>query len=312
MSWVSQKLPNQLTSLPRRNTQNPEFRDIRREGLSQGRQQQPRIWILNTNPSNTSKSPNAKLIRSHAAKEGHYRQRERRRGHLEVRHYQPTVPSIKYKRHTSEEEHKTQNQIRPQTINNPDPQSFLVRYRRDPLQSYARTTSHVENELIDHYVRCVVDKGYVNCGARSSRGEPFMRRVSSCWVPWSLMNDGLLAGLLMTACRSVISFQAQNEYHATLRLKYKNESIRIVRAALSSTKISDQTIALALVLAAEEFIAGNLTEYRLHGTGIIKTVNIRGGINNLGNAFLEHLLSKSVYNPALKMVYGQDPLPLET
>lgn len=52
-------------------------------------------------------------------------------------------------------------------------------------------------------------------------------------------------------------------------------------------------------------MAGNYTEYCLHGTEIIKMINIRGAINNLGNGFLGHLL----YNPALKMVQGQDSPP---
>lgn len=137
-------------SLPWSNMQSPEFSDIRRQPLSQDRKIQPIIWILDTNPSDASKSSNSKIIRSHAAKEGHYRQRERRRGHLEVRQYQPTVLSKKHKHHTSEGETGTKTQIRPQTISNPEPQSSLSRYRRDPFQRHARTTSHVENELIDH------------------------------------------------------------------------------------------------------------------------------------------------------------------
>ncbi|QYT03697.1 hypothetical protein H0G86_010643 [Trichoderma simmonsii] len=293
--------------LPWSNMQSSEYSDMRRQILSQDRPWQPRMWIVNTNPNEVSKSPNAKLIRSHAAKEGHYRQRERRRGHLEVRQYQPTVPSKKRKRHTSEGETGTKTQIRPQTISNPEPQSSLSRYRRDPFQGHARTTSHTENELIDHYTRCVVDNGYVNCGACSSHGEPFRQPVNSCWVPWSLEDDGLLAGLLMTACRSLVSFQTQNEFHATLLLRYKNECVQMIRAAISNTEISDQTIVLALVLAAEELMAGNYTEYCLHGTEIMKMINIRGAINNLGNGFLGHLL----YNPALKMVLGQDPPPLK-
>lgn len=53
-------------------------------------------------------------------------------------------------------------------------------------------------------------------------------------------------------------------------------------------------------------MAGNYTEYCLHGTEIIKMINIRGAINNLGNGFLEHLL----YDPALKVVQGQGLPPL--
>jgi hypothetical protein len=125
-----------------------------------------------------------------------------------------------------------------------------------------------------------------------------------------------------------MSFQSQKKPYALWLLKYKNECIQIVRAALSrpDSCITDQTIALALVLAAEEvcplvsisdllrsvtneatrmqFMTGNMVEYRLHSGGIIKMVNIRGGIKNLGNGFLEHLLSTSVYNPRLKMVDG--------
>lgn len=143
--------------------QSPEDSDMRRQTLSQGRSWQPRMWIVNTNPKDASKPPNAKLIRSHAAKEGHYRQRERRRGHLEVRQYQPTVPSKKHKRRKSEGENETQTQIRPQTISNPEPQSSLSRYRRDPFQRHARTTSHAENELIDHCKSLITSPIQTNC-----------------------------------------------------------------------------------------------------------------------------------------------------
>ncbi|KAL6693334.1 hypothetical protein J3F84DRAFT_380576 [Trichoderma pleuroticola] len=293
----AQSCPCQLLSLPCGNMQSSEYSDMRRQPLSHERQRQPRIWILNTGPNDKSKS-NAKIIRTHAAKEGHYRQRERRRSHLEVRQYQHIVPPNKHKRHTSDGDNGTQTQIRPQTISNPEPQSSLSHYWIDSFQCYAGTTLHLENELIDHYVRCVVDNGYVNCGACSSRGEPFIQQVKSYWIPWSLMNNDLLAHLLTSACRSLISFQAQNDLHATLLLKYKNECAQMIRTALSSIEISDHTIALALVLATEELMIGGLTEYCLHGTESLKMVNIRGGINNLGNGFLEHLL----YNPALKMV----------
>ncbi|KAL6793737.1 hypothetical protein GGI42DRAFT_333725 [Trichoderma sp. SZMC 28013] len=126
--------------------QSPEFSDIRRQPLPQYPQRQPRIWISNTSSNDASKSSNAKIIRSHAAKEGHYRQRERRRGHLEVRQYQPTVPSNKHKRYTSEGENGTQTQIRPQTTSHTEPQGSLSCYRRDPSQHYAGTISHAENE----------------------------------------------------------------------------------------------------------------------------------------------------------------------
>lgn len=65
----------------------------------------------------------------------------------------------------------------------------------------------------------------------------------------------------MTACRSLVSFQTQNEFHATLLLRYKNECVQMVRAAISNTEISDQTIALALVLAAEEVRLFNFCAY---------------------------------------------------
>lgn len=41
-------------------------------------------------------------------------------------------------------------------------------------------------------------------------------------------------------------------------------------------------------------------EYQLHSAGIIKIVNIRGGIDNLKNGFIEHLLLSSIYNPIFK------------
>ncbi|KAL7792853.1 hypothetical protein V8C43DRAFT_52048 [Trichoderma afarasin] len=201
MSWASQELPQSTHELTlESNMQSPEVSDIRRQPLSQDRQRQPRIWILNANSNEASKSFNAKIVRSHAAKEGHYRQQERRRGHLEVRQYQPTVLSKKHKRYASKRGNKIQAQIRPQTISNPEPQSSLSCYQRDPSQPYVEITSHAEIELIDHYVREVVHNAYVNCGAFGSRGEPFIQQVDSSlgpmvtyerWLPSQSSHDSM-------------------------------------------------------------------------------------------------------------------------
>lgn len=58
----------------------------------------------------------------------------------------------------------------------------------------------------------------------------------------------------MAACRSLMSLQPESGPYALCLLKYKTECIRMAQIAISRTEhcTSDQTIALALVLAAEE------------------------------------------------------------
>lgn len=99
----------------------------------------------------------------------------------------------------------------------------------------------------------VIDHGYTDC-IHNETEQLLLQNVRSRFVPWSLTERGLQAGLLMAACRSLLTLYPENETYKVSLLKYKSECIEILRTALSDPEqcISDHTIALALVLSTEE------------------------------------------------------------
>lgn len=99
----------------------------------------------------------------------------------------------------------------------------------------------------------VIDHGYTDC-IHNETEQLLLQNVRSRFVPWSLTERGLQAGLLMAACRSLLTLYPENETYKVSLLKYKSQCIEILRSALSDPdqRISDHTIALALVLSTEE------------------------------------------------------------
>ncbi|KAL7906564.1 hypothetical protein GGI35DRAFT_458419 [Trichoderma velutinum] len=298
---------------------------------SKGKERQQSIRFLNlTNPSDATKSDALTVIRSHVAKNTHGRKQESRRARLEIRQYRPETGSSKANDRWSQvdvgtrsvpkpgeaqpsvaREPKHGEEVRPTELEiwMPNPQTFVTSNRRNPFQSTAIAVSDSENALIDHYITYVVDHGYTDC-IHTETEQLLLQNVRSQFVPWSLTERGLQAGLFMAACRSLLVLHPENDSYRVSLLKYKSECIKILRAALSVSDgrdISDYTIALALVLTTEEFLSGNLMEYRLHGEGILRMVHMRGGIKDLGpGGLLGYLLARSVYNPIFKFVDGPD------
>ncbi|KAL6872177.1 hypothetical protein J3F83DRAFT_760498 [Trichoderma novae-zelandiae] len=290
-----------------------------RTASSGRKEQQSTIQFLNlTNPDDAASSHALAVIRSHVANNTHGRKQRSRRAHLEIRQYCPTQSSKPSDglpqgapQARAEEPNRAivarqrQNREEAPTLEPriwiPNLHTSVTSTRKNPFQTSASIISDSENALVDHYITFVVDNGYTGC-IHSETEQALLKKVRSQFVPWSLTERGLLAGLLMAACRSLVSL-----------LKYKSECFKILRAALSAPDrcISDYTIALALVLSTEEanagqFLCGNM-EYRLHGGAIIKMVRLRGGIKNLGpDGVLGHLLARSIYNPVFQCVNGPD------
>lgn len=210
------------------------------------------------------------------------------------------------------------------------PSTVLGNGRWNPFEQHVRQLSEMERWLVDHCepssscllifhksearweclmslftdMTYVVDNGYTECD-HGPKQALFLNQVRSCWVPWSMAHEGLLAGLLMTACRSLVTIHRNqiygqpvsvedaecnwllNDYEANsitgrsatedersqdgiasfnssaapetddgpyglLLIKYKIACLRTARAAIANEDKSDATIALALVLAAEE------------------------------------------------------------
>ncbi|KAL7803309.1 hypothetical protein V8C44DRAFT_280811 [Trichoderma aethiopicum] len=283
------------------------------------------VRFLNlTNPDDATSSDALAVIRSHVARNTHGRKQQSRRARLEIRQYCPVqsskatdrLPQGALQAKTEgldriEVARQRQDREDARVIEwrtwKPSPHTYLTSTRRNPFQTAVSIISDSENALVDHYITFVVNHGYTNC-IHSETEQALLQKVRTEFVPWSLTERGLLAGLLMAACRSLLVFHPENDTYRVSLLKYKSECFEILRAALSTPdrRISDCTIALALVLATEEFLCGSV-EYRLHGEAVIKMVRMRGGIEKLGsNGILGHLLAASVYNPVFEYVNGPE------
>ncbi|KAM0263905.1 hypothetical protein ACHAQJ_000940 [Trichoderma viride] len=302
---------------------------------SKSKEKQPlSIRFLNlTNPNDATKSEALTAIRSHVAKNTHGRKQESRRTHLEIRQYRPATRGGKTKDLSSQEKADAQlvqeasefnvpvvrrrksqegSRLPEPEIWIPNPQTFVTTHRRNPFQISAKSISNSENALVDHYITYVVDHGYTDC-IHNETEQQLLQNVRSRFVPWSLTERGLQAGLFMAACRSLLVLNPEYETYRVSLLKYKSECIEILRAALSDPgrSVSDYTIALALVLSTEEFLSGNIIESRLHGEAIIKMVHLRGGFKDLGpGGLLGYFLARSVYNPVFQFVDGPDATEL--
>ncbi|KAL6903308.1 hypothetical protein GGI43DRAFT_401706 [Trichoderma evansii] len=270
------------------------------------------IRFLNlTNPNDATKSDALTAIRSHVAKNTHGRKQESRRTRLEIRQYRPATQGDKANSLWSQEKIGTQLGQKTSEFNLPvipSPQTFVTSHRRDPFQTSIRKISNSEDALVDHYITYVIDHGYTDC-IHNETEQLLLQNVRSRFVPWSLTERGLQAGLFMAACRSLLALYPENETYKVSLLKYKSECIKILRTALSDPdkSISDHTIALALVLSTEEFLSGNVIECRLHGEAILRMVQLRGGFKDLGpEGLLGYLLARSVYNPVFRFVDGPD------
>ncbi|KAL7953421.1 hypothetical protein V8C34DRAFT_318186 [Trichoderma compactum] len=290
---------------------------------SESKEKQPSIRFLNlTNPSDATKSDALTVIRSHVVKNTHGRKQESRCARLEIRQYRPETGSSKANDRWSQVDVDPQlvpklEQLQPSVAREPkrdeedrptelelwmsNPQTFVASNRRNPFQSTAIAVSDYEN------ITYVVDHGYTDC-IHTETEQLLLQNVRSKFVPWSLTERGLQAGLFMAACRSLLVLHPEDDSYRVSLLKYKSKCIKILRAALSVSDgrdISDYTIALALVSTTEEFLSGNVMEYRLHGEGTLRMVHLRGGIKDLGpGGLLGYLLARSVYNPVFQFVDG--------
>lgn len=155
----------------------------------------------------------------------------------------------------------------------PPPTDLLSASRKDPFQAFARRVTDTEQFLIDHCtslirksqkrtltlsvstdVTVVIPNAGSSC--KHSNSEPlYISGMKSHWIPLALSDAGLLCGLLLVACRSlVLSKSAVGDDYARMALAYKGECIKSTNQAVvaEGTSVSDATIAKVLVMASEE------------------------------------------------------------
>lgn len=75
------------------------------------------------------------------------------------------------------------------------------------------------------------------------------------WVQLTLTDVGTLNGVFLAACRHLVENQQQQQYHTRLAVQYKLYCLQALREAISSetsSKISDSTVGIGILLAYDE------------------------------------------------------------
>ncbi len=84
----------------------------------------------------------------------------------------------------------------------------------------------------------------------------FLAGLKSNWFPFALSEAGLLAGLLLASCRSLLARvpAGDDDPYARMALRYRGECIKSTNDAIvaEGLSISDATIAKAVVMASGE------------------------------------------------------------
>lgn len=86
---------------------------------------------------------------------------------------------------------------------------------------------------------------------------PFFETASQHWLPFIVSDDGMLAGVFLSACRNLVLHERQGPVdcdYAQVATMYKVECIRSVNADIAAERcsISSASIAKALMLCSDE------------------------------------------------------------
>jgi hypothetical protein len=89
---------------------------------------------------------------------------------------------------------------------------------------------------------------------KSGSGASLITVQLNHWIPFALSDLGLIAALFLQACRSLGTFNANQEGYAELSTEYRLQCIQSTNASLSTSdmQISDATIAKVMIMAADE------------------------------------------------------------
>ncbi|KAF4968336.1 hypothetical protein FSARC_4282 [Fusarium sarcochroum] len=186
--------------------------------------------------------------------------------------------------------------------------------RKDAYTGFARPLSDDEQYLFDFYLNYVIQYGYGACYHKESEAD-FQASMREVWVPNAMSQPCLMAAIFHVACRNYAATtdNTMSTKFSVKKLQYRLECLQMAKDAITSQVVAtDTTIALALIMASESFFEGDFGAYCSHGSGIIKMVTARGGLQMLGmSGFLTKTVGWSIYSTQNPLVSGPDELEQE-
>ncbi|QYS92952.1 hypothetical protein H0G86_000343 [Trichoderma simmonsii] len=152
----------------------------------------------------------------------------------------------------------------------------------------SRPITKLEYFLLDYYVKSVIPESRDWCD--HGEGElPFFETASQHWLPFIVSDDGMLAGVFLSACRNLVRHERRGPVdcdYAQVATMYKVECIRSVNADICTEQcsISNASIAKALMLCSDEALCENEAASIQHYEGMRQMIQLKGGLPNFGVA----------------------------
>ncbi|KAF6829571.1 hypothetical protein CPLU01_07857 [Colletotrichum plurivorum] len=188
----------------------------------------------------------------------------------------------------------------------PTPTGTLGSGRRDPFASFARRLSPMEDFLLDYYMHNVVPCSKIETTQTTRRlNEEFVQLVATTATA--------LNGLFLVTCRHLsLSLPQRGSHFTQLALQYKVVCARRLMEAISSlemrSSICDSVITIAVFLAQDEILVGDIASTQRHLQGAIQMVRHNGALNKKGfNEFLYGIIQNDIAESA--MMQESTPLP---
>ncbi|KAF5677674.1 NADPH-dependent aldehyde reductase [Fusarium denticulatum] len=242
---------------------------------------QPGTWqfINSAHPDEITNAKSIRLIRSHAAKLSRALQKDKKQDEA-LEEYDPESSAEAELRWLVHQEGDTRyRKIMPKakvhgkTGNRPpSPIQLIGGARSDAYTGFARPLSDDEHYLFDFYLNYVISYGYTACYAQDDERN-FSYLMRHIWVPNAMSKLSLMAAVFHVACRNYVAATNNDlsSKFAVKKLQYRLMCIQMAKDAIESEAVAtDTTIALAMLMASEAFLEGDMCAYWSHGAGVMK------------------------------------------
>ncbi|KAH6654922.1 hypothetical protein BKA67DRAFT_566638, partial [Truncatella angustata] len=184
------------------------------------------------------------------------------------------------------------------------PISLLESYRRDPFASFARPLNPMEDFLLNYYMQNVVPCSDLQRSKINHPGD-HTQHLNRQFVQLAATHASSLDGLFLVTCRHLSQCLPHEElYFIQLALQYKVSCARSLIEAISAlgmrSSISDSIVTLAIFLAQDEILIGDITSTKRHLEGAIQMVKHNRALKKTKfSVFLYNLVQKDIANSSL-------------
>ncbi|PMD35010.1 hypothetical protein L207DRAFT_497022 [Hyaloscypha variabilis F] len=147
--------------------------------------------------------------------------------------------------------------------------------RVDPFRTYPIPWAPDIPQLVDHYIVNMA----THLPVLDEPEKPGLLRTR--WFPM-VMTEAATFYVIMLLAASHLALVRNSEGDGPTILRMKSKAIASVRSALIEDGPSDQLIGAVVKMASYEAMFGEQESFQLHMAGLLKMVEMRGGLSSLG------------------------------